>query len=388
VIFTSAGEPDNREWNGELSEGQEFRVTVSPRYQANSSGLDYAEIIGSGTVVLDRKIFNFVNAGETNIKSFQNLDTLLSWALRAPRLEDVEVIASSVNFTFGQLPLDKNTSQAVSLAPDSSAVSEPAVVRKKKIKVELLDNSIDTILTFKIYNDEFNVPLNLAGFGMSFYNGSDGNDEFEQATFRNTFQMLEIENNSDLQLLAINPDTADIPLNVNFSAPQVINAGENAVMKVMCSYKVSSPSREFRSILKNVKVWDEVDSILLDVVDVNLVPIESSDLLVSNAVLHTTGSVEEDYFAYPNPFGRGEDQLAFISFRLESDSEVEIKIFTLLGELVKTYQFNATSGLHDRMIRWDGRNDRGVQVLNGVYLCFIDIKATGKRMVTKIAYIK
>jgi hypothetical protein len=50
------------------------------------------------------------------------------------------------------------------------------------------------------------------------------------------------------------------------------------------------------------------------------------------------------------------------------------------------------AGLIDGQIKWDGRNDRGIQVLNGVYLCQIVITpkngASGQTYMTKIAYIK
>ena len=48
--------------------------------------------------------------------------------------------------------------------------------------------------------------------------------------------------------------------------------------------------------------------------------------------------------------------------------------------------------MYDDMVRWDGKNDRGNTVLNGVYLCTIEIKPTDggpvARYITKIAYIK
>jgi len=43
-------------------------------------------------------------------------------------------------------------------------------------------------------------------------------------------------------------------------------------------------------------------------------------------------------------------------------------------------------------VQWDGKNDRGYVVLNGVYLCTVEIKPQNgqprQRYITKIAYIK
>ncbi len=101
---------------------------------------------------------------------------------------------------------------------------------------------------------------------------------------------------------------------------------------------------------------------------------------------------KETFRNYPNPFGRDYDETTII-FYLEHDSEVNLRIFTLTGALVRSWQFeNMQAGLIDGQVKWDGRNDRGVTVLNGVYLCQIVITpkngASGQTYMTKIAYIK
>jgi flagellar hook assembly protein FlgD len=78
---------------------------------------------------------------------------------------------------------------------------------------------------------------------------------------------------------------------------------------------------------------------------------------------------------------------------LEHPSDVTIRIYTLVGELVWTKSITGLSAqIYDDLVTWDGKNDRGNTVLNGVYLCTIEIKPTdgGKaaRYITKIAYIK
>ncbi|MBN2709356.1 MAG: Ig-like domain-containing protein [Calditrichaceae bacterium] len=396
VFFTTEGEPDDRTWNGELSEGQEFRIFVTPKYQNYDGNLNYAGVKESGaiTMIIDPAVFFLVNTSEPLQKSFTNLNEPLSWALRARRLTNVEVKSSAISFKFGTLPKDENTNLTVALSPDSSTVSEPAVVRKKKIKVELLASGSDTLLSFKVFNDEFNEPLYISGFDLTFLNGPEGDDVFAEQTFRNTFNILNVEKVNQgaatpVQILTIDPDTASVPLSVMFATDHAIGPGTNTVFNLRGTFKEGTPSREFRSKLLDVWAWDQSDSIYLDIVDRDLMSIDQSELLVSNPVTHYSGTVEDDFMAYPNPFGRGQNQEAFIAFRIEQASDVDIRIFTLLGELVKTYQLTGLpQGLHDRRVRWGGTNDRGKRVLNGVYLCFIDIKATGQRFVTKIAYIK
>ncbi|KPJ48791.1 hypothetical protein AMJ40_06865, partial [candidate division TA06 bacterium DG_26] len=67
-----------------------------------------------------------------------------------------------------------------------------------------------------------------------------------------------------------------------------------------------------------------------------------------------------------------------------------IKIYTLIGELVWEEQFSvgapeSEAGFHEEVM-WDGRNDAGEIVRNGVYVCKIETDH-GSAM-TKIAVAK
>ena len=107
-----------------------------------------------------------------------------------------------------------------------------------------------------------------------------------------------------------------------------------------------------------------------------------------------TDDPKEAFINYPNPFGQPPHETTRISFLLKERADVRIRIFTLLGELVRSKWDRNLSGLNADLyfgyIRWDGRNDRGHKVLNGVYLCTIEIKGNGsiQRYIIKIAYIK
>ena len=116
--------------------------------------------------------------------------------------------------------------------------------------------------------------------------------------------------------------------------------------------------------------------------------------MISGRIVVIPRSTEEAFITYPNPFGRNQDY-ANIRLFLEDDGDVEIRIFTLVGELVWTKILpNQPQGYHDGLYneqyRWDGKNDRGKTVLNGVYLCVLRTTVNGstKTFVTKVAYIK
>jgi hypothetical protein len=65
---------------------------------------------------------------------------------------------------------------------------------------------------------------------------------------------------------------------------------------------------------------------------------------------------------YPNPFNPS----TTIRYQLAKDSEVTLKVYNLLGQVVKTlvddYQ---SSGYYQVM--WDRKNDVGIDVSSGVY---------------------
>ncbi len=66
---------------------------------------------------------------------------------------------------------------------------------------------------------------------------------------------------------------------------------------------------------------------------------------------------------YPNPFN---PETAF-RYNLPSTSNVQLSIYSILGHKIRTLiRTRQSSG--DHQIKWDGRDDSGVQVSSGVYL--------------------
>ena len=86
---------------------------------------------------------------------------------------------------------------------------------------------------------------------------------------------------------------------------------------------------------------------------------------------------------YPNPFGSGGTTFYYV---LSQDADVNIKVFTTRGELVKS--FTASSGqaggqLGVNRIPWDGQNDFAEPVANGVYLYLIVAKNSIGKEISK-----
>lgn len=81
--------------------------------------------------------------------------------------------------------------------------------------------------------------------------------------------------------------------------------------------------------------------------------------------------------AYPNPFSNDLN----VSFLSKSNAPFKSEIYNLKGQLVKSIGINKST-----FINWDGKDDDGKPVSNGVY--FIKAKQNGKEICRKIVKMK
>ncbi len=126
--------------------------------------------------------------------------------------------------------------------------------------------------------------------------------------------------------------------------------------------------------------------------DENGVPVvvidDSSEVTIS-----TISDTNLTFSNYPNPFGnpaRGEKTTLY--YFLRQDTDVQIKIYSLLGELVWQRSFKSSdsqggNGLHDGDVEWNATNGGGEPVLNGVYIAHITT-GDGQQATRKIAVVK
>jgi hypothetical protein len=188
------------------------------------------------------------------------------------------------------------------------------------------------------------------------------------------------------------PDTADY-VTVDIDDDFYLQAGQPSQLAVVVDVAGSASASSFRVNLRDSlsvdavdSVWAAVDSIvrvrILDRVGEPLFNMRSD----YTAIL--ASDLESSFCNYPNPFAPP-DEVTHITYNLQSESRVTIRIFTLLGDLVWAREFGSgtaesTSGLHE--VEWDGRNEGGEIVRNGVYICKIETD-DGDAM-TKIAVTK
>ncbi|RMH63466.1 MAG: hypothetical protein D6677_07120 [Calditrichaeota bacterium] len=405
---------------GILSFGQQVEVEVWVENAAQTGGLPYAGIRGSGTVQVDTSLIApgaFEPAeGIAVTQSFTALGSAhpMRWILRAPQKQKTY----NLLFTIKEKPDDAHGHTPVNVAVSQTA--HPVRVKQKEITITMVDSLLQSgglirgqqnlpLLAFNISNEGYGDSLFADGLQMALYQSNgDLNDEnlLSNESLINLFKTLRVINYARFRQLekgADDPqDLAEItvdasvenPLNLLFNkvSKLSIRPDTSETLIVLADLQPDAANISFRAVLNSVNVYDVADTIQLALLgpDGNdYTPDTQSDTPVLTV---TPDNPAEAFSTYPNPFGRTQDY-ARINFYLTETADVDIRVFTLLGELVWHRQESALPGPRNyNHIIWDGKNDKGQRVLNGVYICTIQIKPLGggaaKRYTTKVAYIK
>jgi hypothetical protein len=414
--------PNSAIEEGQLSYGQEIEVAVNTAFSPLNGALSYAPLQGGGTIRLDSSIITeqgFTLAdGETIVKPFAAVGDQIIWRLIAPKSEKTV----SIKFSYDELPHDRNSGIPAALDAEHSTVALPISIRSKKINVSMLDSLIADktfqqgdkkmlLMAFRVSNKRYRDELFVRGLRLDFYkaggdikNGELIDRQLLQALFKsikvvnyrayNDDQLAKNASSGEELVFAeyILDDNTDNPLQLDFDRVDSLRAEEEDSLFVIAEVRDDAPNKSFIAVLKDVQLYDVDPSILLSAVDDENQELANSDKFITHTFTVIDQDPEAVFRNYPNPFGAQYDHTT-IAFKLEHPSDVTIRIYTLVGELVWTKSITGLSAqIYDDLVTWDGKNDRGNTVLNGVYLCTIEIKPTdgGKaaRYITKIAYIK
>lgn len=180
---------------------------------------------------------------------------------------------------------------------------------------------------------------------------------------------------------------------INLSRPDTIRAGEADSLDLVIDI---APEPAITSVMFSLAV--DTNNVFIQEAKTPYKPVLRGALDETNFTLESDfclikGDNLKDYFCnYPNPFGSHERPTTAIPYYLKEDADVEIKIYTLIGELVwsRSYKANEPQGRkgpHDGDVIWDARNNQGDRILNGVYIIYIKTGA-GENAMTKAAVIK
>lgn len=104
-----------------------------------------------------------------------------------------------------------------------------------------------------------------------------------------------------------------------------------------------------------IKAWDNANNSASSTVVFDVVPFE--ELRIENVL------------NYPNPLS----STTHFTFQLNHQADIEIKIYTVSGRLIRKIEAYGEHGFN--MIYWDGRDEMGDELANGVYLYKVAAKA-------------
>ncbi|MBU0472969.1 MAG: T9SS type A sorting domain-containing protein [Bacteroidetes bacterium] len=156
---------------------------------------------------------------------------------------------------------------------------------------------------------------------------------------------------------------------------------------------------QFTSIsAQSISVKGKITSSRFPIVDVLITFIDNADTTLQYSTLtDTQGSYQIDLVTsvkstinniptnfelgqnYPNPFASSTD----IPYGLNKQSSVKVIIYDILGRVVQKFNVGQkSSGTHN--ILWDGRNEFGQKVANGIY--FYNFLVNGESQVKKMVF--
>jgi hypothetical protein len=108
-------------------------------------------------------------------------------------------------------------------------------------------------------------------------------------------------------------------------------------------------------------------------------PMASELLVIEN------GDIASTYGNYPNPFQAGTENTT-VEFYLASASNVSLILFDIMGKKTATLLDHQSLASGLQRIPWNGKNDMGATVLNGVY--YAQLNVNGVVYLLKIAVVK
>jgi len=97
---------------------------------------------------------------------------------------------------------------------------------------------------------------------------------------------------------------------------------------------------------------------------------------------HNPGSSDLNLSGSPNPFS----DKAFVSFTLPDEETVNLSVYNLNGQLVRTILHQKNLGSGKYVFDWSGFNEKGNKVKSGLYYCILSLPDYTESV--KLLYLK
>ncbi|MDD4050359.1 MAG: hypothetical protein PHR28_00490, partial [candidate division Zixibacteria bacterium] len=194
----------------------------------------------------------------------------------------------------------------------------------------------------------------------------------------------------DGQTVAVDTVLAADGIDLTIDPDAVIPRGTDWPVTLTANIRASAPEGNY--------LIQFADSAFMDVLDRNLLSpvyplvIPSIYPLAGMEIAITAAGLEESFSNYPNPFFPSRGEVTTVGYVLSEDAHVDIEIFTITGELVKTIASQAPrmAGPH-QSDQWTGANDNAHDVISGTYFCRITARYTSGKVESyrrKVAVIR
>jgi hypothetical protein len=391
-----------------VSLGQEFTVTatVTKGGDADTLGLTQVALLPltHGYSTIEPMIKNCFN-GQAG------------WTIKAP----VEPTQGGVNIEarIYTLPQDENTSDSVYVSKRNASVAVTAVgnwlaamefQRPDTLSGLVLPGQEDVWLSAFTFINKGDLGSNeIVIHGLSFdVKDFDGRQVSPSAVLsgiravhmQRSQGQFEFHNEHQFGSILSGSIPDQDSLHIAFSRPDTIAATDTSYIAILGNITQDAQTVNFILVISNSGYVDARDRFsgqgisVLDASGNSFTNLGSwkKQVISSNVIKDDS---EPYLLNFPNPFGEpGKEETVFVYY-LKEDAHVKFSIYTLTGQLVWSRSFLKTEpqgskGMHSKgsfAVSWNGYNDRGVRVLNGVYILVMDTEY-GDIAKTKIAFIK
>jgi hypothetical protein len=308
-------------------------VTVRANISSSTAADDFKIIITAGSDILARDINSFSPASVTSVTSvYTSPSALLSSSLKA-----------------------------------GTEALMPKTLYAGQAGIQIMRISLSSPLSFGEGNTIMAYGITLTARDI---NGSPVTADSFLSVIRTSVYSPSVSDST--QITAPSSDTIYIP----FSSPLPLTSSAITTITITGDIKTGAAAGNINFVLNasGIGVYqfsDPSKPVAVSAVTGQSFPMNSGTGTIS-------GTAEKLSFStYPNPFRPGTK--ALLSFYLNSDSTVTIKIYDLAGRVVRTIMENniLPAGARETDF-WDGKDNNGRTVLAGTYLAKIEAVSGGK----------
>lgn len=363
-----------------------------------------AKIKGAYKVQLDLpKNVNYALASSSDTLVKTSTFDAISWLIQAPQPDILPLLPDSFKITLLEKPIDEFSQIPVEVI-DSVAVAQVVLETGKMIlkKYDVRENTA-------VVKGQSNIPM--LGLSLKNKDGAGGIKSIIKGmklSFRDKLgniispsplisriAAVKHRDNNKIYGELSSFESGMITLDFLEFSPDTVIGERSDSINIIVDISSAAPKVDFKLTIDStnaIKAYDDSGKPLV-MADSAGNPLTYIGIASTMAVV-IDENLDEAFFNYPNPFGKVSKPVTNFLYYLKEESDVQINIYTITGELVRIWQFtraehpNFTSeGLHQGELVWDGTNGYGMPVVNGIYLAYISTDY-GEKAVTKIAVVR